>query len=86
MAVDLKYGKVTLENGNIGEDEPVVVFRARDKLLVEVLTIYYTLCLKEGSPKIHLDLIHEAQKKIMNWQDKNETKVPSSNNYKKEEK
>lgn len=37
MAIDLKYGRVTLENADIGEDEPVVVFRARDALLPKVL-------------------------------------------------
>lgn len=36
MAVDRKYGRVTLERGTIGEDEPVVVFRAQDKMLPEL--------------------------------------------------
>lgn len=37
MAVDGKYGRVTLEHGDIGEDEQVVVFRAQDSLLPKVL-------------------------------------------------
>jgi hypothetical protein len=38
MAVDKKYGRVTLENGSIGEDEPVVVFRAQDVVLPRLLS------------------------------------------------
>ena len=30
MGIDAKYGRVTTERGDIGEDEPVVVFRAQD--------------------------------------------------------
>jgi hypothetical protein len=29
VAVDRKYGRVTTERGTIGEDEPVIVFRAQ---------------------------------------------------------
>lgn len=80
MAIDNKYGNVVLEHGDIGENEPVVVFRARDILLTEVLDAYHEMCKSEGSPKRHLDLIVETQKKVMEWQVDNfrETKVPDS--------
>jgi hypothetical protein len=81
MAEDLKYGKVTLERGTIGENEPVVIFRARDKLLPKVLAYYHLFCLKEGSPKKHLDLIMQRHEEIKDWQNKNETKVPASDGY-----
>ena len=81
MAKDLKYGKVTLEKSSIGEDEPVVVFRARDKLLLKVLAYYHLFCLKEGSPRKHLDLILDAHKIVKDWQSTNETKVPDSKEY-----
>jgi hypothetical protein len=55
MAIDTKYGRVTTERGTIGEDEPVVVFRAQDELLPKVLAYYHQLCLEEGSPRHHLD-------------------------------
>lgn len=78
MAIDAKYGRVTLEHGTIGEDEPVVVFRAKDKLLPKVLAYYHLFCLREGSPRRHLDLIMDSLLRVQSWQRKNETKVPDS--------
>lgn len=83
MAQDLKYGKVTLEHGDIGEDEPVIVFRAKDALLPKVLAYYHLFCLKAGSPKRHLDIIYDAREKILDWQDRNAVKRPDSESSKK---
>jgi hypothetical protein len=69
MAVDRKYGLVILEHGDIGEDEPVVVFRAKDKLLPELLYKYLHLCSESGSPERHLDLIRASYGSIREWQD-----------------
>ncbi len=80
MALDPKYGKVTLQRGNVGEDEPVVVFRARDALLPKVMEEYLRLCKAAGVPSKHLDQIGETSNKIKTWQMKNETKVPASEN------
>lgn len=82
MAEDLKYGKVTLERGTIGENEPVVVFRSRDKLLPKVLSYYLLFCLKEGSPDKHLNLIIKRIREIQEWQKSNETQIPKSEGYK----
>ena len=71
MAIDGKYGKVTLEYGTIGEDEPVVVFRAKDVLLPKVLMYYHLFCLKEGSPDEHLELILKSLDRVKAWQKKN---------------
>ncbi len=68
MAVDRKYGRVTLEHGTIGEDEPVVVFRAADKTLPKLLAYYHLFCLKEGSPRRHLNIILNTRDTIINWQ------------------
>lgn len=76
MAIDLKYGQITTELGSIGDAEPVVIFRAKDKLLLKVLAYYHLFCLKEGSPKKHLDMILDAREKIKTWQNKNHTKIP----------
>lgn len=45
MPLDRKYGKVTLEHkpDSMEDDEPVVVFRAQDKLLVPLLARYENL-------------------------------------------
>jgi hypothetical protein len=78
MAIDGKYGRVTLEHGTIGEDEPVIVFRARDKLLPEVLDAYYDVCLRRSSPSRHLDLILETRDVVVDWQAKNGSRIPTS--------
>ncbi len=82
MAVDRKYGKVTLEHGSIGEDEPVVVFRATDRLLPKVLAYYHLFCLKDGSPKRHLNLILDTRDAVMDWQETNGSRTPTSEHSK----
>lgn len=78
MAIDGKYGRVTIEHGSIGEDEPVVVFRAQDILLADLLGEYYELCAEARSPQRHLDLIVATRDKIEAWQAEHHTQVPRS--------
>jgi hypothetical protein len=78
MGIDGKYGRVTLERGSIGDDEPVVVFRAQDKLLPNILKVYGILCELAGSPSHHLELIHQSTVMVKNWQKENFTKTPES--------
>jgi hypothetical protein len=78
MAIDRKYGRVTLEHGHIGEDEPVVVFRATDKLLPKVLAYYRLFCWKAGSPRRHLELIDDSLQAVEGWQQQNPAKTPDS--------
>jgi len=82
MGYDRKYGKVTTEFGNIGEDEPVVVFRAKDMLLPKVLAYYHLFCLKAGSPRRHLNIILNTKETVEKWQIENTSKVPDSENSK----
>lgn len=79
MPIDNKYGRVTLENQrNIGDDEPVVVFRAQDALLPKLLKVYRYFCDLAGSPQHHLELIDESAAKVKAWQTNNRTQVPRS--------
>ena len=78
MAKDLKYGHVTLEHGHIGEDEPVMVFRAKDRLLPALIDMYLMMCRLAGSPQRHMDLISENRDIIVAWQRENPTKTPDS--------
>lgn len=78
MAIDLKYGQVTTEHGDIGEDEPVVVFRAKDVILVKLLAYYHLFCMRLGSPRRHLNLILDSRDRIIEWQEDNEPRVPTS--------
>jgi hypothetical protein len=84
MAIDGKYGRVTLEHSTIGEDEPVVVFRAQDALLPRLLDIYRFLCEIAGSPSQHLKLIKETTLTVKGWQAQNKTKVPTSDPIKED--
>jgi hypothetical protein len=80
MAIDNKYGRVTLEHGSIGEDEPVVVFRARDKVLPKLLGYYHLFCMKAGSPRRHLAIILDSRDKVIEWQNSNPDaiRIPNS--------
>jgi hypothetical protein len=78
MAVDAKYGKVTMEHGTVGEDEPVVVCRAQDKLLPQMLEAYHAMCAGAGSPQRHLDLIASTREQVLEWQKEHLVKVPDS--------
>ncbi len=78
MAIDHKYGRVTLEHGTIEEDEPVVVFRATDSFLPKLLAYYHLFCLRGGSPRRHLDLILNSRDKVLDWQRINGTRTPNS--------
>jgi hypothetical protein len=84
MAMDAKYGKVTTEFGTIGEDEPVIVFRARDKHLPAVLEYYLGLCVEERSPVHHTDLIAATWSTIEEWQEAHpdQVRIPNSDSYK----
>jgi hypothetical protein len=78
MAIDDKYGQVTLERGTIGVAEPVVVFRGQDALLPTLLGMYWELSAAAGSPQHHLDGIMTTIARVVAWQGKNRTQIPRS--------
>ena len=80
MGYDGKYGKVTTEHGEIPDDEPVIVFRARDGQVPAMLDRYLELCAAAGSPPRHLDLVHRSQAAITRWQHEHpdQVRVPDS--------
>lgn len=66
MAIDSKYGKVTLEKGTIGEDEPVFVLRAKDRLSPALLQQYILLCLETRTPR---QRENGATRRLISWGD-----------------
>lgn len=78
MAIDLKYGRVETERGEIGEDEPVIVFRGQDGLARYVIEAYRQMAKEAGSPQKHLDGIEAVYQQFTTWQASNFTKVPES--------
>lgn len=83
MAIDKKYGHVTVEFPGPEEDERVIVFRAVDQNVPNLLKFYYELCEVGGSPQHHLDLIKGTHDEIVQWQSDNPDKVriPNSDRY-----
>ena len=82
MPIDQKYGRVTLENQrNIGDDEPVIVFRAQDRLLPILLDVYRELCEAVGSPANHIAAIKHTRGVIQEWQFEHPPKTPTSTGY-----
>ena len=75
MGFDSKYGRVTTEYGDIPDDEPVIVFRARDARTVGMLAYYLDLCHQGGSPVRHIRLVAETMVKFLKWQADNPDKV-----------
>jgi len=80
MGYDRKYGHVATEFGNIGIDEPVVVFRAQDALLPSVLAFYANECRKAGSPPRHIDLVNNTRDTVTGWQNEfpDQVRIPNS--------
>jgi hypothetical protein len=80
MGYDSKYGKVTTEHGDIPDDEPVIVFRAQDRLSVSALRAYFELCMVAGSPQRHLTLVSSTIRRFAGWQNEHvgQVKVPDS--------
>jgi hypothetical protein len=81
MGIDMKYGRITVEKVRerpIGDDEPIFLFRAQDKLLPDLLDYYYSLCEQAGSPSEHLRGIEDASQRIVEWQDTHYTQTPGS--------
>jgi hypothetical protein len=78
MPIDRKYGRVTVERGDIGEDEPVVVFRAQDVTLPDVIDDAARRAVEAGSPQAHLDGLLAAKAKVEDWQAGHYTKIPGA--------
>jgi hypothetical protein len=64
----------------VGEDEPLILFRARDSLAVPMMTHYAALCTAAGSDPGQLELLHRRIADFLAWQRKHVAlmKGPSS--------
>lgn len=72
MAIEQKYGRVTVERGTIGEGEPVFVIRAQDALACPAVSAYYHLCVGKGAGAVHLSGVEAA---CADWQEANPGRV-----------
>jgi hypothetical protein len=82
--IDRKYqtsGDITKLDGTpIPEDEPLVLFRGKDNLLVPLLEQYKKMCEEAGSYPKHFELLQLRIDDIKDWQAKNPSRlnVPGS--------
>lgn len=74
MAIERKYGNLNISK--IGEDEPVIVFRAQDILSIPILNHYVKLCYDNGCTKEHIGNIEVTIMQFNRWQETNKTKLP----------
>ena len=75
----LKYGQVILEHQrNIGDDELVVVFRAKDENVPGMLRFYQEQCITGGSPQNHIELLEGLITAVLDWQAENGSQTPGS--------
>lgn len=77
--IDGKYktsGDITKQDGTpVPEDEPLILFRAKDKLLPELLGHYLEQCRAAGSPEQHLSTLQQRIDAIKQWQAANPDRV-----------
>lgn len=80
MGIDLKYGKVTVENkNNIGEYEPVFLIRAKDVTSINALWSYLDGVNNDTKPEHRnpfFKMVRASINRFEQWQKKNETKIP----------
>ena len=77
--IDGKYktdGNVTKLDGTpIPDDEPLVLFRAKDKLLPQLLGDYKKLCQHAGCPDQQVATITPLIQQVKDWQATHQDKV-----------
>ncbi|HUD08200.1 MAG TPA: hypothetical protein VMQ52_03930 [Candidatus Saccharimonadales bacterium] len=62
-------GDITKLDGTpIPEDEPLLLFRAKDNLLIELLEHYQELSRKAGSPEEQINSMTSTIDEIKSWQ------------------
>lgn len=77
--IDEKYqtdGDITKLDGTpIPTDEPLILFRGKDKLLPELLKRYQELCQQAGSPAGQIESLQKRIDTIIEWQTSNPDKL-----------
>lgn len=77
--IDGKYqttGEIQKRDGTpIPKDEPLMLFRGKDKVLPELLEKYNELCQAAGSPPAQIDRVSQYSRRIRDWQNQNPDKV-----------
>lgn len=80
MGYDSKYGNIKTQHEEIPDDEPVIMFRARDKLAVDIIGYYLFRSIQAGSSRGHLKVVMGSLEEFRYWQEQHpdELKLPES--------
>lgn len=70
------YNRIQDPEGKIPEDEPVMLFRAKDKLFVEILQTYRGKLLYHKAQPAMIELVDQHIELAKVWQATNPTKLP----------
>lgn len=84
MGFDGKYGRVEFPDSawvTIAEDEPVMVFRAQDNLMPDVMKYYLQRSRQNEAPEHHLKLIEDQLRRVKAWQQTHTVKDATSNTW-----
>ena len=71
-----KYGHVFTERGHFEDNEPIFIFRGRDKFTTVVLQHYIDLCEAAGISMDHINGVTVMKLVIAEWQRENGSKLP----------
>lgn len=77
MGIDGKFGRVTTELKDVGEDEPVFVIRARDRLARGTLRHYLFSCIETRCSQAQISGVRGAIAEFELWQQENPTRLPT---------
>ena len=67
MAVDTKYGRVTVERGKLPEEEPVFLFRGQDRLAPQVVRYYADLVEQETGNHAFAEAVRAEAQRLEAW-------------------
>lgn len=69
-------GDITKLDGTpVPEDEPLILFRAKDACVPEMLEHYSKLCKEKGSPEAHVAHLDAYIEKMKQWQADHQDRV-----------
>lgn len=70
------YNRIQDPEGKIGEDEPVFILRAHDRIAPDVVDAWADLAEEEGAEKDIVDHARQHARDMRDWQEKHGSKIP----------
>jgi hypothetical protein len=71
----MKTAKSVIESAMQNDNEPIIIFRAKDGLTRDLLTKYIADCIANNCPQKHIAEMVNIREDFVNWQNNHEGKV-----------